>query len=117
MQNTTMLHNSQQTKAEQQQIIRGMLHIAVLSELSTCKKCGVDLLVALDKTPFSSKVGTLYPLLTRMEKNGLLTSDWSIADTKTPRKYYRLTAHGKQKLKEYREFLRQIQDYLGGKDS
>lgn len=110
-----MTNNQKETTVEQQQIIRGMLHVAVLAELSTGKKCGVDLLIALDKTPFSSKVGTLYPLLNRMEKQGLLSSDWRITSGQTPKKYYRLTSHGKQKLKEYREFLLQIQQYLGGK--
>ena len=109
-----MTKNDLETGAEQQQIIRGMLHIAVLAELSKGKKCGVDLLLAFDKTPFSSKVGTLYPLLTRMEKNGLLSSDWHIKPSKTPRKYYILTSHGKQKLTEYRDFLAHIQHYLGG---
>lgn len=110
-----MLNNQLDASAEQQQIIRGMLHVAVLNELERHKKCGVDLLIALEKTPFSSKVGTLYPLLTRMEKNGLLSSHWSVASSHTPRKYYRLTATGKNKLKEYRAFLSQVHNYLGGK--
>lgn len=105
------------TSTEQQQIIRGMLHVAVLAELEGGKKCGVELLIALEKTPFSSKVGTLYPLLTRMEKNGFLSSDWSVAKNKTPRKYYRLTTLGKNKLTEYRDFLSQIHKLLGGKPS
>lgn len=119
----TILYNSManthgsQTNTEQQQIIRGMLHVVVLAELTKGKKCGVDLLLALDKTPFSSKVGTLYPLLNRMEKSGFLTSDWQIQPGKTPRKYYKLTAHGTQKLQEYQAFFRQIQQYLGGKNS
>ena len=109
-----MLNNKKGSGTEQQQIIRGMLHIAVLAELSKGKRCGVDVLMALDTTPFSSKVGTLYPLLSRMEKSGLLSSDWQIKPGKTPRRYYTLTAHGKQKLKEYRAFLGHIQQYLGG---
>ena len=116
--NSAMLNNnSKNASGEQQQIIRGMLHVAILAELGKGKKCGVDLLLALEKTPFSSKVGTLYPLLTRMEKNKLLSSDWSVATSHTPRKYYRLTKLGGEKLKEYRNFLRQVHQYLGGESS
>lgn len=101
---------------EEQQIVRGMLHIAVLSLLESGRKYGAELLIALDGTPFSSKVGTLYPLLTRMEKSGLLSADWHIEKGQTPRKYYRITPLGREKLSEYRAFLRQIQTYLGGKN-
>ena len=100
---------------EEQQIVRGMLHIAVLSLLESGRKYGAELLIALDGTHFSSKVGTLYPLLTRMEKSDLLTADWHIERGQTPRKYYRITPLGKEKLAEYRAFLSQIQTYLGGK--
>lgn len=100
---------------EEQQIVRGMLHIAVLSLLESSRKYGAELLIALDRTPFSSKVGTLYPLLTRMEKAELLSADWHIEKGQTPRKYYRITPLGREKLAQYRAFLSQIQTYLGGK--
>ncbi len=100
---------------EQQQIVRGMLHVAVLAELERGKKYGAELLIALSKTPFTSKVGTLYPLLNRMEKDGLLASDWQVEPGQTPRRYYRLTKHGQQKLAEYRSFLKIVQTHLGGK--
>jgi len=107
-----MTNNNQD---EQQQFIRGMLQMAVLTELEYGRKYGAQLLVALSKTPFSSKVGTLYPLLNRMEKGGLLSCNWHMASGQTPRKYYQLTAAGQKKLHEDREFLQQIQTYLGGK--
>lgn len=104
-----------ETSGEEQQIVRGMLHIAVLAELDHGRKYGAELLIALDKTPFSSKVGTLYPLLNRMEKSKLLSADWHIEPGQTPRKYYRITALGHEKLQQYRDFLTQIHTYLGGK--
>ncbi len=107
--------NKHEVSAEQQQIIRGMLHIAVLAELENGKKYGAELLIALSKTPFTSKVGTLYPLLNRMEKDGSLDADWFVSEGQTPRKYYRVTARGKEKLQKYRSFLAHIQTYLGGK--
>jgi len=107
--------NDSGNSTEEQQIVRGMLHIAVLSQLEHGRKYGAELLIALDGTPFSSKVGTLYPLLTRMEKSGLLSADWRIERGQTPRKYYRITPLGHEKLTQYRAFLSQIQTYLGGK--
>ncbi|QQS69331.1 PadR family transcriptional regulator [Candidatus Saccharibacteria bacterium] len=100
---------------EKQQIIRGMLHLAVMTELEKGKRYGAELLISLSKTPFTSRVGTLYPLLNRMEKDGLLDSDWLMEPGQTPRRYYRLTKQGQAKLAEYREFLTYIQTYLGGK--
>jgi PadR family transcriptional regulator PadR len=110
-----MADKNKQNNTEQQQIIRGMLHIAVLSELENGKRYGAELLIALSKTPFTSRVGTLYPLLNRMEKDGLLVSDWQMEPGQTPRRYYRLTKIGMQKLTESRAFLTHIQTYLGGK--
>lgn len=100
---------------EKQQIIRGMLHLAVMAELEKGKRYGAELLISLSKTPFTSRVGTLYPLLNRMEKDGLLDSDWQMEPGQTPRRYYRLTKQGQAKVAEYREFLGRIQTYLGGK--
>ena len=93
-----------------------MLHVVVLANLEHIEKCGVDLLIALDKTPFSSKVGTLYPLLNRMEKSGLLFSDWRIEPGQTPRKYYGLTKRGREKLKESRAFFGAVYNYLKGEN-
>ena len=100
--------------SEQQQIVRGMLHVAVLREIEQGKKYGAELLIALSKTPFSSKVGTLYPVLTRLEKSGLLSSEWQISAGQTPRKYYALTGLGRSKLRKNRDFLEIIHTYLRG---
>lgn len=110
MHNSTM--SKKETAAEEAQIIRGMLHVVVLARLEQKRKYGAELLIELSKTPFSSKVGTLYPLLARMEKGGLLESDWHIETGQTPRKYYRITKLGKAKLEETRAFFDEIQKYV-----
>ena len=48
------------------------------------------------------KSGTLYPMLARLESEGLATSawEWPNEDGRPPRKYYRLTAEGKRQLRE-----------------
>ncbi len=42
--------------------------------------------------------GTIYPVLHRMEKDGLLRSQWKISESGRRRKYYRLTEPGKKEL-------------------
>jgi len=99
---------------EKQQIVRGMLQMAVLVELEASRKYGAQLLVLLSKTPFSSKVGTLYPLLNRMERANLIRSKWEVEESQTPRRYYEVTAQGTAKLQMYRDFLHDLNKYAKG---
>lgn len=92
-----------------------MLQMAVLVELEHGRKYGAQLLINLSATPFSSKVGTLYPLLSRMERAGLIRSKWETKASQTPRRYYETTVQGAAKLRMYRDFLGQLMNYTKGK--
>ena len=72
---------------------RGALTLAVLSRLQE-ERYGYDLKQSLDDQGLEINEGTLYPLLRRLEKQGLLESDWKIADGSRPRRYYRLNQTG-----------------------
>jgi len=50
--------------------------------------------------------GTLYPVLHRLEKRGLLTSEWVGKKTGRQRRYYRLTARGQRLWREQRDHWR-----------
>jgi len=52
-----------------------------------------DILRRLAGTEFTTQEGTLYPLLRRLEGQGLLASEWRIEDG-PPRRYYKLSPHG-----------------------
>jgi DNA-binding PadR family transcriptional regulator len=52
--------------------------------------------------------GTLYPLLRRLEKQGLLTAEWETSGTK-PRKYYMLSAAGEEVYATLREEWENLQ--------
>lgn len=106
--------SNKETMIDEQQLIRGMLQIAVLVLLESKPKYGAQLLIDLSSTPFASKVGTLYPLLNRMEQEETIVPEWQIERGKTPRKYYQISASGLSKLQKYREFLTQIHTFLGG---
>ena len=72
---------------------RGILSIAVLSQLRT-EQYGYSLLKALAEQGVEIDQSTLYPLLRRLESQGLLRSDWRIADEARPRRYYVISLQG-----------------------
>ena len=75
---------------------RGIVALAALSALRT-PTYGYSLQQRLAEQGFDIDQGTLYPLLRRLDEQGLLESDWSI-DEGRPRKYYRLSAQGAEVL-------------------
>lgn len=77
---------------------RGSLVLSVLSQLKEAKY-GYSLVQSLDKKGVSIDPNTLYPLLRRLEKQGLLYSEWETGESK-PRKYYRRTEQGNEIFKE-----------------
>ena len=78
---------------------RGVLSIAVLSQLSS-EEYGYSLLKALSDKGIEIDQSTLYPLLRRLESQGLLQSDWRIVDEARPRRYYVISTQGKAVLKK-----------------
>ena len=76
---------------------RGMLSLAVLSQLAK-EQYGYSLLKALSDQGMGIDQSTLYPLLRRLESQGLLQSDWRIADEARPRRYYVISTQGKAVL-------------------
>lgn len=71
---------------------RGVMVLSVLSQLQT-PQYGYGLLQRLEQVGFTVDAGTLYPLLRRLQKQGVLDSEWQTSDTR-PRKYYRLNDDG-----------------------
>ena len=80
---------------------RGVLVLAVLSQLRAAQY-GYSLRQALAGRGMPIEEGTLYPLLRRLEAQGLLASEWRIEDG-PPRRYYVLSPEG---LKTYRELTK-----------
>jgi DNA-binding PadR family transcriptional regulator len=76
---------------------RGVLVLAVLSQLRT-RRYGYSLRQALDAGGMPVEEGTLYPLLRRLEAQGVLESAWN-TDGAAPRRYYWLSAEGRRLLK------------------
>ncbi|GAA4401598.1 PadR family transcriptional regulator [Fodinibacter luteus] len=79
-----------------QELRRGTVVVACLATLRT-PGYGYALLETLGRAGFGVDANTLYPLLRRLEKQGLLTSEWN-TDESRPRKFYRTSAAGEAVL-------------------
>lgn len=75
-----------------QELRRGTVVVASLTVLRTAGY-GYSLLEMLSKAGFEVEANTLYPLLRRLEAQGLLTSSWN-TDEARPRKFYRTSDDG-----------------------
>ncbi|WP_283136393.1 PadR family transcriptional regulator [Rhizohabitans arisaemae] len=75
-----------------QEIRRGTVVLACLLILKQ-PNYGYALLDQLGRSGFAVDANTLYPLLRRLEKQGLLTSDWNTEESR-PRKFYRTSDEG-----------------------
>jgi PadR family transcriptional regulator, regulatory protein PadR len=71
---------------------RGIVVLAVLS-LTDSASYGYNLIQRLAALGLDVEEGTLYPLLRRLEKQGLLQSEWDTSESR-PRKYYRISEAG-----------------------
>jgi PadR family transcriptional regulator, regulatory protein PadR len=80
---------------------RGVVVLATLSRLRT-PRYGYELRQALASRGMPIEEGTLYPLLRRLEAQGLLRSEWRIEDG-PPRRYYSLNGDGRKLLRRLAE--------------
>lgn len=77
-----------------QELRRGTIVLAVLSQLKS-PQYGYSLVVLMQEKGLTIDANTLYPLLRRLEKQGILESIWDTDGTK-PRKYYKLSSLGEE---------------------
>lgn len=75
---------------------RGMIVLAVLSQLDE-EQYGYSLLKRLSEQELEIDQGTLYPLLRRLESQGLLKSNWNVEGSR-PRRYYVISPEGQELL-------------------
>jgi PadR family transcriptional regulator PadR len=80
---------------------RGVVVLATLSQLRK-QRYGYELRQALADRGMPIEEGTLYPLLRRLETQGVLKSEWKIEDG-PPRRYYVLNVDGRKLLKKLTE--------------
>jgi PadR family transcriptional regulator PadR len=79
----------------QSQLRKGAAELVVLSLLKEGERYGLDILEQAGGSGGVLSDGSLYPLLTRLEREGKLEARWAMAeDARIPRKYYRLSDEG-----------------------
>ena len=86
-----------------EQLRRGTLDLAVLLVIAPAPRYGLDILKQLEFTDLVLGEGTIYPLLARLEREGVLSAQWVEGEGPRARKYYTLTARGRKRLAEMRE--------------
>jgi PadR family transcriptional regulator, regulatory protein PadR len=89
--------NAENVKA---QMRKGILEYGILCIIQQRESYPSDILDALKKAGLIVVEGTLYPLLTRLKNEGILTYRWEESQSGPPRKYYSLTPLGEQFLNE-----------------
>lgn len=76
------------------QMRKGMLEYSIMLLLSAKPCYSSDIIEELESANLIVVEGTLYPLLTRLKKEGILDYEWQESSAGPPRKYYRLTEAG-----------------------
>jgi len=82
------------------QMRKGVLEYCILLVLSEKPLYASNIIMGLKEAKLIVVEGTLYPLLTRLKNDGLLTYKWEESTQGPPRKYYELTDTGRKFLKE-----------------
>ncbi len=84
------------------QMLKGTLEGCVLAVISKSETYGYEISRQLEEYGFGTIAeGTVYPLLLRLEKNGLITAVYRQSELGPKRKYYSLTEAGRQEMKEF----------------
>ena len=98
----------------QEQLRRGSLDLAILLTVSAGPRYGLAIIQHLEAfTDLVVTEGTIYPILGRLTREGLLDAYWVEEEASHPRKYYRLTRRGGRRLRtmkaEWRVFTDKIE--------
>ena len=88
---------------------KGLLEMAVLKVISGKEVYAADILERLSSTPFATQEGTLYPLLSKLRRDGAVKYEWVESESGPPRKYYSLTKDGEATLKQLSDYLKSLQ--------
>ncbi len=97
------------------QMRRGTLEYCVLALLAGEERYGFELVRALSVIDgMVTSEGTIYPLLSRLRRDGFVSSDWRESPSGPPRRYYRLTAEGSRALEAFMNEWGRFRDAVDG---
>lgn len=95
------------------QMRKGMLEYCIMLLLRHRASYASDIIARLKEAELIVVEGTLYPLLTRLKKDGLLSYEWQESTQGPPRKYYALTTDGEATLNELDKAWQEIAHTVG----
>jgi len=91
------------------QMRKGVLEYCVLGLLDDLPRYGYELVQRMAAADgLLTSEGTIYPLLARMRREGLVVTEWRESSSGPPRRYYRLTPGGRRALSEFRSTWRRF---------
>jgi len=99
-----------------QTLSRRLHELLLLSALRRAPMHGYQIALDIERRSggfFNFNHGTLYPILHRLEKDGLITGNWSGPQDGRPKKEYSLTAHGRKALRALRQEWSMLHHQLG----
>jgi PadR family transcriptional regulator PadR len=100
-----------QRMVDASQLRRGVLEFCVLAMLRGGERYAFELVRTLGESEgMVTSEGTLYPLLTRMRKEGLVETSWRESPSGPPRRYYSLTATGRSTLSAFEQEWARFRD-------
>lgn len=97
------------------QVRKGVLAYVVLLCLQEHEYYGYELISQVKtQTALDIAEGTIYPLLNRLKKEGLVSARWVTMEVGVPRKYYRITEDGKALLEQMTASWTTLNDAIQG---
>ena len=105
----------------QEQLRRGTLDLAILLTVSEGSRYGLAIIQHLEAfTDLVVTEGTIYPILGRLTREGVLSAEWVEGEAPHPRKYYTLTRAGNKRLgtmkAEWRVFVDKIERLMAASE-
>src|SRR6184192_1620402 len=101
----------------QAQILPGTLDLLILKAVSLGPLHGYGVLLRIQQiyqNRLQIQQGSLYPALYRVERQGLIISEWGESENRRKAKYYRLTAAGRRRLQTEAEKWNRMADVIAG---
>ncbi len=98
------------------ELLQGTLDLLVLKAVSLGKMHGYGILLRIEQISGGSltiEQGALYPALYRLERQGLLHTEWGTSENNRKAKYYTLTSRGRAQLKEEERSWSRLVEAIG----
>ena len=97
-----------------EQLRRGTLEMAVLLSVAGGPRYGLEIIRHLEEfTDLVVSEGTIYPILARLTRDGILKAEWVPDEAPHPRKYYRLSDRGRRTLDEMLDHWETFSEKIG----